>query len=94
MLKYKFYIYLYIKFIMFKNIDKIYLAIIIFVTLYLLVNILQPNFIYNHKQNCLRHFGIGYRNTTILSLWLVTILLAIFSYFIVIYMYHLKNLWF
>ena len=79
---------------MFQNIDKIYLAIFLFITLYFLINIVQPNFIYNNRENCLRHFGIGYRNTTILSLWLVSILLAIFSYFVIIYIYYLKNQWF
>ena len=79
---------------MFQNIDKVYLAIFLFITLYFLINIIRPNFIYNNRENCLRHFGIGYRNTTILSLWLVSILLAIFSYFVIIYIYYLKNQWF
>ena len=79
---------------MIPNFDKLYLAIIIFVTLYMLLNIIQPSFIFDHENNCLRNFGVGYSHTTVLSLWLVTILLAIFSYFIVIYMYHLQNMWF
>ena len=77
-----------------QNVDKLYLAIILFITLYLIVNIVKPSIIFDHNQNCLRQFGVGYRNTTVLSLWLVTIILAIFSYFIVIYIYHLKNMWF
>ena len=76
------------------NVDKLYLAILIFVTLYLLINIIKPEFIFNSKQNCLRPFGIGYTNTTVLTLWLVSIVLAIFSYFLVIYIYHLNNMWF
>ena len=76
------------------KIDKLYLAVIIFITLYLLLNIIQPNAIFNHKHNCLRPFGVGYRNATVITLWIATILLAIFSYFIVIYMYYLLNLWY
>lgn len=76
------------------NIDKLFLAILIFVTVYVTVNIIQPNFIYNHKTNSLRPFGVGYKNTTVLSLWLVSIILAILSYFSVIYFYHIRNMWF
>ena len=32
---------------MFENMDKLYLAIIIFVTLYMILNTVQPSFIYN-----------------------------------------------
>jgi hypothetical protein len=76
------------------NIDKLYLSITLFISLYLIVNTIQPDFIYNHRQNTLRPFGIGYKNTSILTLWLVSILLAIFSYFIVIYVYYLRDQWF
>jgi hypothetical protein len=38
----------------------------------------------------LRPFGVGYKNTTILPLWLASILLAIFSYFVVLYVIHLR----
>ena len=79
---------------LFQNFDKLYLAIILFVTLYLLLNIIQPNIIYNHQLNCLRQFGVGYKHTTIITLWLATILLAIFSYFTVIYIFYLKNMWY
>ncbi len=79
---------------MFENMDKLYLAIILFVSLYMILNTLQPNFIYNHEQNCLRQFGIGYKHTTVITLWLATILLAIFSYFTVIYVYYIRNMWY
>uniref|UniRef100_A0A6C0KWM4 Uncharacterized protein n=1 Tax=viral metagenome TaxID=1070528 RepID=A0A6C0KWM4_9ZZZZ len=76
------------------SVDKLYLSIILFVSLYSIVNIIQPNFIYNHQQNALRPFGVGYKNTTILALWLVSILLAIVSYFVVIYYFNVMNMWF
>ena len=76
------------------SIDKLYLSIFLFVSLYSIINIVQPSFIYNHQQKSLRPFGVGYKNTTILSLWLVSILLAIISYFVVIYYLNSLNLWF
>ena len=77
-----------------KNVDKLYLAIFLFIILYLLINIVKPNFIFNKQENCLRDFGVGYKNTSVLSLWVVSILLAIISYLIVIYVFHLQNKWF
>ena len=77
-----------------KNVDKLYLAIFLFIILYLLINIIKPNFIFNKQENCLRDFGVGYKNTSVLSLWIVSILLAIISYLIVIYIFHLQNKWF
>ncbi len=76
------------------NIDKLYLSITLFISLYLIVVITKPGMIYDHRRNCLRQFGVGYRNTTVITLWLTSILLAIVSYFIVIYVYHLQNRWF
>lgn len=76
------------------NVDKLYLSVFLFVSLYSIINIIQPNFIYNNQQNTLRPFGVGYKNTTILSLWLVSILLAILSYFVVIYYFNIMNNWF
>ena len=76
------------------NLDKLYLAITLFMTLYLIIVIVKPSIIYDHKRNCLRQFGIGYRNTTVITLWFASILLAIFSYFVVIYIYYLYDEWF
>lgn len=76
------------------NIDRLYLSITVFISLYMMITIFQPSFIYNHQMKCLRQFGIGYKNTTILTLWLVSILLAIFSYFIVIFVHDLQGKWF
>ena len=72
------------------NIEKLYLSITLFISLYMIVIISKPPFIYNHNQNCLRQFGVGYKNTTVFTLWIVSIFLAIFSYFIVIYIYYLN----
>jgi hypothetical protein len=50
----------------------------------------KPSFMYDEKNDCFRQFGIGYKNTTILPLWLISILLAIMSYFIVLYVIHIS----
>lgn len=44
----------------------------------------KPNLIYN-KNGTLRNFGIGYTTKSILPVWLLSIIIAIMSYFVVIY---------
>ena len=59
-------------------------AIIIFISIYLIIHNLKPAFIYNND-GTLRQFGMGYRNKTILPMWLIVIVLSILSYLIVLY---------
>ena len=76
------------------DINAKYLSIILFLIFFSIIVFIKPNFIYNNKDDTLRQFGVGYKNTTVLSLWLVSIFLAIFSYYVVIYWLNLQNLWF
>jgi hypothetical protein len=67
-------------------------ATILFLIIYSLVYILKPKFLFN-SDDSLREFGVGYKNKTILPLWLISIVLGIFCYFSVlvfIYFYHEK----
>jgi len=57
--------------------------IFIYFCLFLFTIYIKPNIIYN-KNGTLKHFGIGYKNKTIFPLWLISILYAIISYFIVL----------
>jgi hypothetical protein len=75
---------------MFEEINRLFLVIIIYILLYGIVVMLQPDIIFNNKDNCLRQFGVGYRNTSILPLWLISVLFAILSYFIVLYILHIR----
>lgn len=45
---------------------------------------IKPSFLYN-KDSSLRQFGIGYKNKTILPLWLFSIILGILIYMLVLY---------
>ena len=64
-----------------RNITSI--AIIIFIALFCAIQIYSPSFLYN-EDGSLREFGIGYNKKTILPLWLIAIILAIFSYLFVL----------
>lgn len=70
--------------------DSFTIIVIVYLLLYILLTYFKPNFIFDNENEILRQFGVGYNNTTIMPLWLCSIILAIFSYFIIIYMLHLK----
>lgn len=65
-----------------KNINLV--SIIFFVALFLLVLMFKPGFVFD-KNGKPREFGIGYKNKTILPIWLMIIILAIFSYLGILY---------
>jgi len=59
-------------------------AIILFVIIFGTIQLMKPTCFYN-KDGSLRDFGVGYRNKTILPVWLLSILLGILSYLAVLY---------
>lgn len=75
---------------MFEQFNKLFLVLTVYILLYVVVVFLKPSFIFNNINECTRPFGVGYKNTTILPLWLVSILVAILSYFIVLYILHIR----
>jgi len=60
------------------------ISIILFVIMFGLIVIIKPSFLYN-KDGSVRSFGIGYKNKTILPIWLVSLILGIVSYLIVMF---------
>lgn len=65
-----------------RNITSV--AIIIFVIMFCLIQMYAPHFLYN-QDGSLREFGLGYRKKTVIPIWLVALILAIFSYLFVLY---------
>ena len=59
-------------------------SIIIFVILFAIIQMYKPAFLYN-TDGSLREFGVGYRNKTILPLWLLSIVLGILIYISLMY---------
>jgi len=59
-------------------------AIILFTIIFGTIQIMKPNCFYN-KDGSLRDFGVGYRNKTILPVWLLSIVLGIMCYLAVLY---------
>jgi hypothetical protein len=51
-------------------------ATLLFVIIFTLIHVNKPSFLYN-IDGSIREFGVGYRNKTILPLWLLSIILGI-----------------
>jgi hypothetical protein len=59
-------------------------SIIIFLVIFGSIQMFRPGFLYN-RDGSIREFGVGYRNKTILPLWLLSLILGILSYLTVMY---------
>ena len=59
-------------------------AIIIFMLVFTSIQIAKPSILYN-LDGSIRLFGVGYRNKTILPIWLLSIFIGILSYIAVMY---------
>jgi len=65
-----------------KNITLV--AIVLFIFIFGSIQIIKPAFLYN-KDGSVREFGIGYKNKTILPIWLLSLILGILCYLAVMY---------
>lgn len=63
--------------------NTLLVSIIIFLLVFTICIMLQPSFLYN-RDGSLREFGVGYKNKTILPVWLLSIILGILSYVFVL----------
>jgi len=59
-------------------------SIILFMTLFFFIPLLKPAIFYK-SDGSIREFGVGYKNKTIMPLWMFSILLGILSYLFVLY---------
>ena len=65
------------------------IAVFIYLILFGIINALRPSVIYN-KDLSFRRFGIGYKNKTVIPIWLFSIVLAILVYVAVTYFFEYK----
>ena len=59
-------------------------SIIMFLICFVIIQMMRPVFLYS-RDGSLREYGVGYKNKTILPLWLFTVILGILSYVGVLY---------
>lgn len=65
------------------------IAVFIFIILFGIINAFRPSIIYN-KDLSFRQFGIGYKNKTVVPIWLLSIILAILVYVGVAYLFEYR----
>jgi len=71
-----------------KNINLI--SIIVFLVFFIIIIVSKPGFIFD-KHGKPRDFGLGYKNKTVIPIWLIVIILAILSYLSVLYYVNFKK---
>jgi uncharacterized membrane protein YidH (DUF202 family) len=59
-------------------------AIVLFIIIFGGIQLMKPLCFYN-KDGSIREFGIGYRNKTILPIWLLSLVLGILCYLAVMF---------
>ena len=65
-------------------------TIVLFLVFFIILIITNPGFIFD-KNGRPREFGLGYKNKTVIPIWLAIIIIAIFSYLIVLYYLNLNK---
>jgi hypothetical protein len=68
----------------FVRFHKITFAILIFLFVFTMIHIYKPLLMYN-EDGGFRPFGIGYKHKTVIPIWIISIVIAIFSYLAVLY---------
>ena len=66
-------------------------AIVIFLALFTFTVLIKPAFMFNRDGSC-RKFGIGFKNKTVIPIWLISIILGIVAYFSALYFIAAPNL--
>ena len=68
----------------FLQTNVVMVAIILYIVAYGLIIMVRPSFLYK-SDNTLRQFGIGYKNKTILPMWLFAFIMGVVCYLAVLY---------
>ena len=74
----------------FINNNKSLVSIILFLICFIIIVLFKPSLIFD-KYGKPREFGLGYKNKTIVPIWLVVILFSILSYLIVLCYINFNN---
>lgn len=64
--------------------NKLSVAILLFLLVFSTIHMTKPVLLYN-EDGGFRPFGVGYRHKTVIPIWIISIIVAIFSYMAVMY---------
>jgi hypothetical protein len=63
---------------------KLHFAIVLFLIFFTTIHMIKPKLLYDDNGG-FREFGVGYRNKTVIPIWIVSIVLAILCYLAISY---------
>ena len=66
-------------------------SVLLFIVIFGSIQIMKPSCFYN-RDGSIREFGIGYRNKTILPIWLLSLVLGLSCYLAVLYYVNLHRI--
>ncbi len=58
-------------------------SILLFIIIFAIIQSIKPSFLYK-MDGSIRQFGVGYKNKTIMPVWLLSILLGVICYLLVL----------
>lgn len=68
-----------------NNKNLIYYSVLLYVIIfYIVVYEIKPSFLFE-DDGAIKNFGVGYKNKSVIPLWLFTLLLGVFSYLFILY---------
>ena len=65
--------------------NRLSVSVLFFLIIFAFIHYMKPAFIYNDKGG-FRQFGIGYKQKTVIPIWIVSIVLAILCYLLVFFL--------
>jgi hypothetical protein len=65
-------------------INRLAYSVLLFLIIFSIVHYFKPGLIYNEKGG-FRQFGLGYKQKTVIPIWVFSIVLAVFCYLILFY---------
>jgi len=68
----------------FVRVNKTSIAICIFISIFFVIHTLKPALFYT-PEGGFREFGVGYKQKTVVPIWIAAIFIAILSYLAVMY---------
>ena len=61
-----------------------YSIVLYFIIFYIVVYEIKPSFLFSND-GAIKNFGVGYKNKSIIPLWLFTLIIAVFSYLAILF---------
>jgi len=64
--------------------NKLTISIVLFIIIFSIIHLIKPSLFYM-SDGSFREFGVGYKNKTVIPIWVVAIILAILCYLSISY---------